>query len=180
VLWSGAPDCPVCHRTVSSAPGPYMTEPATLGFQKAHFAIIHRTVRCASGATANSRNGWLWCVNSARQKSEQKSEAHRTVRCHKKTTTPTVDCSWTLTVVWRCGASDSLQCLSGGAQDCSVRPSTTALPNGHLVVEGYKYPQPPPHQANKHSEYCIQYKSNRLHSKTQSKRSIHSKSPNRL
>jgi hypothetical protein len=63
---------------------------------------------------------------------------------------------------------------------CPVRPSTTAIPNRHLVVGGYKYPQPPQHQASKHSEHCIQYKSNRLHSKTQSKRSIHSKFPNQL
>jgi hypothetical protein len=69
---------------------------------------------------------------------------------------------------------------SGGAPDCPVRPSTAACPNGYVVVEGYKYPQPPPLQASKHSELCIQYKSNRLHSKTQSKRSIHSKSPNQL
>jgi hypothetical protein len=59
VLWSGEPDCPVCHRTLSGAPGPYRVELATLGFQQAHSAIIHRTVRCASGATANSRNGRL-------------------------------------------------------------------------------------------------------------------------
>jgi hypothetical protein len=32
VLWSGAPDCPVCHRTVSGAPGPYRVQRATLGF----------------------------------------------------------------------------------------------------------------------------------------------------
>jgi hypothetical protein len=28
--------------------------------------------------------------------------------------------------------------VSGGARDCSVRPSTAACPNGCLVVEGYK------------------------------------------
>jgi hypothetical protein len=59
VLWSGAPDCPVCHRTVSGAPGPYRVQQATLGFQQAHSAKNHRTVRCASGATATSRNGRL-------------------------------------------------------------------------------------------------------------------------
>ena len=30
--------------------------------------------------------------------------------------------------------------VSGGAPDCPVRPSTAAIPNGCLVVEGYKYP----------------------------------------
>jgi hypothetical protein len=58
VLWTGAPDCPVCHRTVSGAPCPYKDEPSTLGFLQAHSAIIHRTVRCAiglSGAPAEQR-----------------------------------------------------------------------------------------------------------------------------
>jgi hypothetical protein len=30
--------------------------------------------------------------------------------------------------------------VSGGAPDYPVRPSTAATPNGHVVVEGYKYP----------------------------------------
>jgi hypothetical protein len=108
--------CGLAHRTVSGAPGPYRTEPATLGFQQAHSAIIHRTIRCATGATANSRNGRLQkradsatMENSALQSQSTESEAHRTVnrtcpiwhrtvRCHKKTTTPMLDCSRTLTV----------------------------------------------------------------------------------
>jgi hypothetical protein len=57
----------------------------------------------------------------------------------------------------------------GGTTDCPVCPSTAATPNGCLVVEGYKYPQPPPLQPSKHSIHCIQYKSNKLHSKTQIK-----------
>jgi hypothetical protein len=28
----------------------------------------------------------------------------------------------------------------GGAPDCPVRPSKDSLPNGYVVVEGYKYP----------------------------------------
>jgi hypothetical protein len=52
VLWSSAPECPVCHRTVSGAPGPYRAEPATLRFQKAHSAIYHRTVQCATGLSS--------------------------------------------------------------------------------------------------------------------------------
>jgi hypothetical protein len=47
VLKNGALDCPVCHRTVSGAPGLYRCQPATLGKMKARSAIIRRTVRCA-------------------------------------------------------------------------------------------------------------------------------------
>jgi hypothetical protein len=160
--------------------------------------LAHRTVRCASGATTNSRNSRLQksadsatVKNSAWQSQSAESEAHRTVnrtcsvwhqtvQCHKKITASTVDCSRTLTVGWCGGAPDNLQCMSGGAPDCPVRPSPAAFPNDHLVVEGYKYPQPPQHQASKHSDHYIQYKSNRLHFKTQSKRSIHLNSPNQL
>jgi hypothetical protein len=50
-----------------------------------------------------------------------------------------------------------------------VRPSTDSLPNGYVVVEGYKYPQPPPLQPSKNSTLFIQYKSKVQHSKTQIK-----------
>jgi hypothetical protein len=49
VLWTGTPDCLVCHRTVSGAPCLYEDEPATLGFSQAHSTIIYWTVRCATG-----------------------------------------------------------------------------------------------------------------------------------
>ena len=39
----------LAHRTVSGAPGRYRLEPATLGKLEARSAIIHRTVRCATG-----------------------------------------------------------------------------------------------------------------------------------
>jgi hypothetical protein len=112
VLWSGAPDCPVCYRTVSGAPGPYRVEPATLRFQQAHSAIIHRTVRCATGlsgvpaeqqltrATVDCKSHWQ--RNSACRVRATESEVHRTVNrtypvwhrtvwCRKRTKPPTVD-----------------------------------------------------------------------------------------
>jgi hypothetical protein len=49
VLRIGAPDCPMCHRTVSGAPGPYKCQPATLGKMEARSTIIHFTVWCATG-----------------------------------------------------------------------------------------------------------------------------------
>jgi hypothetical protein len=48
VPWSGAPDCPVCHRTVSGAPGPYIVQLSTLGFLRARFTGL-------SGAPAEQR-----------------------------------------------------------------------------------------------------------------------------
>jgi hypothetical protein len=59
---------------------------------------------------------------------------------------------WIVPVRWRTE-------LSGDAPDCPVRPSLADFPNCYLVVEGYKYPQPPQLQASKFSEVLIQYKS---------------------
>jgi hypothetical protein len=42
---SGTPDCPVVHRTVSSAPGWPGGELAALGKKQRRTTIIHRTVR---------------------------------------------------------------------------------------------------------------------------------------
>jgi hypothetical protein len=53
--WSGAPDCPVCHRTVSGAPGWINFNSPPSGFWESHSTIIPRTVRCASGATATAQ-----------------------------------------------------------------------------------------------------------------------------
>jgi hypothetical protein len=69
--WSGAPDSPVCHRTVSDAPGCFSSNSFTFGFSRRSSAIIHRTVWCAtrlSGAPAeqrlSARNGRICKVNS--------------------------------------------------------------------------------------------------------------------
>jgi hypothetical protein len=45
----GAPDCPVCHRIVSGAPGRSTLNCSASGFWKCHSAIIHWTVRCCIG-----------------------------------------------------------------------------------------------------------------------------------
>jgi hypothetical protein len=126
-------------------------------------------------------------VNSARlraQKSEQHQKAHRTVNS---------DCPvhhWTVRwptcqklqrsepngrVTWLAHRT-----VSGGAPNYPVRHATEVLTNGHFGGWGYKYPQPP-------TIHCIQvfshqttYKSSRLHSKTQSKRSNPLPSPESL
>jgi hypothetical protein len=144
------------------------------------------SVRCTSRVTAIQRNCRLQrtpCNATVReqctQKSEQSSEAHRTVNSAcpvpledkasngQKLQNPNI---WVMWLAHRI--------VSGGAPDCPMRPSTAACPNGCLVVEGYKYPQPPPLQPPKHSTHCIQYKSNRLHSKTQIKAIDSLKVPN--
>jgi hypothetical protein len=147
-------ECAVVWRTgLSGAPCSYEDEPATLGKTEPRFAIIHRSgvppEQQLLAPTVDCKRRWQ--RNSARRVRAAESEAHRTVRCHKKPTTPTIDYSRTLTVGWRGSEPDSLQCLSGGAPDCLVRPSPAAFPNGHLVVEGYKYL--PNHHNSKHPSF---------------------------
>jgi hypothetical protein len=51
-------------------------------------------------------------------------------------------------------------------------------PNGCFGGWGYKYPQPPSLKGIQVFSHCIQYKSSRLHSKTQNKRSSPLQVPN--
>ena len=129
--WSGAPDCPVCHLTVSGAPRTVRAELFTFGFLENRSAIIHRTVRCAKRSNGRQRNGRLQRsadnVNSARTaraESEQRQKAHRTVNS---------DCLVQhRTVRWP--HLSELQRLGdvAGAPDCPVRPSTGSLPQRPL------------------------------------------------
>jgi hypothetical protein len=62
--------------------------------------------------------------------------------------------------------------VSGGAPDCPMHPSTAALPNGCFGGWGYKYPPTTTLQGIQVFGHCIQYKSSRLHSKTQTRDQI--------
>jgi hypothetical protein len=53
---------------LSGAPGPYRAEPATLGFQQAYSAIIHRTVLCATGLSGAPAEQWLLTHRSTLQR----------------------------------------------------------------------------------------------------------------
>jgi hypothetical protein len=110
--WSGAPDCPVCHRTVSGSPPDSVrctredrlqtlhlrVSQAHLRYNSPDCAVCHRTVRCASGATVICAQ---WSTLQSKQcKSDVRAAvrgapdcpvSHRTVRCHMRTKPPTVD-----------------------------------------------------------------------------------------
>ena len=156
-------------------------------------AIIHRTVRCStrlsgapSGVMAPSANDRLqrYSARLRAQKSEQAQKAHRTVNSDCPVHHRTV--RWpTRQKLQRSESNDRVtwvahRTVSGGAPDYPVRHATEAPTNGHFGGWGYKYPQPP-------TIHCIQvfsiqtsYKSSRLHSKTQSKRSHPLPSPESL
>jgi hypothetical protein len=122
---------------------------ASFGFLGSRSAIIHRTVRCTSGATANCANSRLqkYTVNSATARVEVRAGAqkahwtvnsdcpvhHRTVRWpHLSELQRSNPNGW---VTWLAHRT-----VSGGASDCPVRHTTAAPPNGHFGGWGYKYP----------------------------------------
>jgi hypothetical protein len=155
--WSGAPDCPVCHRTVSGAPPDSVrctreleAELATFGKMGGRSAIIHRTVRCASGATTTSRATVDCNAFNARlraQRTEHADLAHRTVyrTCpvhHRSAQRPH------LSELQRSNPNDRLTWLahrtvSHGAPDCPVRHATAAFQRPYFGGWGYKYPNHP-------------------------------------
>jgi hypothetical protein len=180
----------VCHWTVSDAPGSYNSELFTFGFLRHFSAIIHRIVRCAiglfgapSGVTALQRNGRLHSALTAlqlRQKSEHRSEAHWTVKsaCPVRHRLSGATKSERSNGRMRQNPNGWVTWLPHRTVRCAHRqqPPPTVV----LVVEGYKYPQPPPLQQSKHSLLLIQYKSKVQHSKTQIKATDPIKVPNSI
>jgi hypothetical protein len=194
VPWSGAPDCPVCHRTVSDAPGPYNSELFTLGFLRPCSAIIHRTVRCTTGLSG--------------------APAEQRLPAQRSTATDTCECysAWTVRAEVRAvirGALDREQYLSGVAPGCPMpledKPPTVVCARTLTVgwrgwrtrlfgapinsrptpmtvwwLRAINTPQPPPLQQSKHSSHFIQYKSKVQHSKTQIKATDPIKVPNSI
>jgi hypothetical protein len=70
--------------------------------------------------------------------------------------------------------------VSGGAPDCLVHHATEALTNGSFGGWGYKYPPTTTLQCIQVFSHQTSYKSSRLHSKTQTKRSNPLPSPESL
>jgi hypothetical protein len=97
----------VCHQTMSGAPGPYNSELFTFRFLRRRSAIIHRTVRCATGLSGAPVEQRLFGAM---------------VDC----TVPLTALQFTAEVRAEVrGAPDSEQCLSGAAP-CPVPPEVSA------------------------------------------------------
>jgi hypothetical protein len=109
--WSGAPDCPVHHWTVSGAPGWINSNSSPSGFWKSHFALIHRTVRCATGLSGVPAEQRLQRNGRLQRKPEKRYSAW-IVRAESEQAPE--------------GAPDSEQYLSGAAPDCPVPQAVRA------------------------------------------------------
>jgi hypothetical protein len=92
-LWSDAPDCPVCHRTVSGAPEDSNANSPPSGISRGTRAIIHRTVRCTPDSVRCAKEERPQELASfgnlqrlVRYNSPDMSGVHRTVRCNSGAT----------------------------------------------------------------------------------------------
>jgi hypothetical protein len=139
----GTPDSVRCTRETE-------VELAIFGKMGGRSAIIHRTVRCASGATATSRatvdcNTFNACLRA--QRTEHAQLAHRTVyrTCpvhHRTAQRPH------LSELQRSNPNGLLtwlehRAVSGGAPDYPVRHATAAFQRPYFGGWGYKYPNHP-------------------------------------
>jgi hypothetical protein len=112
VPWSGAPDCPVCHQTVSGAPPDIVrctrepnSELVTFGNSGGRSAIIHRTVRCSPGLSGAPSEAMAPSANDRLQRYRNSEQC--SLRAQKLEQASE-------------GAPDSEQCLSGAPLDCPV------------------------------------------------------------
>jgi hypothetical protein len=162
VPWSGAPDCPVCHRIVSGAPGWINSNLPPSGFWKCHSAIIHRTVRCSTGLSGVpaeqrlQRNGWLqrkpekcYSARTVRAESEQALEGAPDSEQWLSDAPPGCQSSngWTQMVGWRGWRIG--QCLvAHRTVQCAHRQQTS--PTAVLVVEAINTPN---HHHSRHPSF---------------------------
>jgi hypothetical protein len=188
VPWSGAPDSVRCTRTVQSQTCHSRVSPASLRYNSPDCPVHQRSNGSfAQRSTTKAQVSDEQCATVRVRAEPPVRGAPDSEQCLSGAApncpVPLEDKGsngrqrpnpngWVMSLAHRT--------MSGGAPDCPVRPSTDSLPNGYVVVEGYKYPQPPPLQPSKHSTLLIQYKSKVQHSKTQIKVSDPIKVPNSI
>jgi glucose-6-phosphate dehydrogenase assembly protein OpcA len=126
------PDSVRCTRELEA-------ELATFEKMGGRSTIIHRTVRCASGATVTSRATVDCNTFNARlhaQRTEHAQTAQRTAQRPHQSELQRSEPNGRLT--WLAHRT-----VSGGAPDCPVRHATTAFQRTHFGGWGYKYPKHP-------------------------------------
>jgi hypothetical protein len=127
-------------------------------------------VQRSTAKAADSVNSEEQCA----QKSEQSRKEHRTVN----STCPVPLEGKSSNGRQRPNPNGWVTWLAHRTVRCAHRQQPN--PNGCLVVDGYRYPQPPLLQPSKHSSHFIQYKSKVQHSKTQIKATDPIKVPNSI
>jgi hypothetical protein len=188
----------VCHRTVSGAPPDSVRCTREFDSKLATFGNSGRPLRYNSPdcpvcqAEQRLLVSTVVCKGTVKrysarlraQKSEQAQKAHRTVNSdcpvhHRTVWWPTCQklqrSEPNGLVTWLAHRK-----VSGGAPDCPVCHTREALTNDHFGGWGYKYPPTTTLQCIQVFSHQTSYKSSRLHSKTQTKRSNPLPSPEPL
>jgi hypothetical protein len=80
--WSGAPDCPVCHRTCPVHQRDSDSNSPPSGISRGDSAIIHRTVRCTPDMSGAPRKVGLRNSPASGFLPRRSAIIHRTVRCN--------------------------------------------------------------------------------------------------
>jgi hypothetical protein len=135
-LWSGAPDCPVCHRTCPVHQRTPTPNSSPSGNSRGDSAIIHRTVRCTPDMSGAPRKDGLRNSPASGIHFSCSAKIHRTVRCNSGATTilaPTATCDALNARAARAevrhahtGTPDNLQCMSGAPPDIQAGPEVRA------------------------------------------------------
>jgi hypothetical protein len=177
---SGVPsDSVQCTRNVQLRTLHLRVSQKSLRYNSPDCPVCHRTVRCDSGATAlrcngrlhNARDSATVCGRSQSRGQRRTGQWTVPVRCGTGLSGATRSQrsngrlhqnpnGWEMWLVHRK--------VFGGAPDCPVRPSTIDSSHHQRLfwwLRAINTPHPPPLQPSKHSQQCIQYKSNTLHSK---------------
>ena len=128
-LWSGAPDCPVCHRTVSGAPEDSNSNSPPSGISRGTRAIIHRTVRCTPDMSGAPRKSGLRNSPASGIHFGCFAKIHRTVRC-------TPDCPVQQRGNGYFGANGYLQRINCAPARAEVRHAHTGAPDTLQYMSG--------------------------------------------
>jgi hypothetical protein len=124
VPWSGAPDCPVCHRCTKDSNSELLTFENSGG----RSAIIHRTVRCSTGQCPVAHRTVRWHTGLSGGTPDCPVASGATTTSRQRSSEEGIKCA---TVCARVraepdGAPNSEQCLSGAPLDCPVAQKTEA------------------------------------------------------
>jgi hypothetical protein len=163
------PDSVRCTRKINS-------ELLGFGFLESHSAIIHRTVWCAKRSNDRQCNGRVQrSADTATvrglfaQSQSRRQKAHRTVNSDCPVHHQTIRWSQ-LSELQRSNPNGWVTWLTHRTVRCAHRQ--TSSPTAILVVGAINTPPTTTLQGIQVFSHCIQYKSSRLHSKTQTRDQI--------
>jgi hypothetical protein len=173
----------LAHRTVFGAPGSSIPNLPPSGIRGGRSAIIHRTVRCSTGLSGMPSGATVVHANGRLQRYSEQWTAH--LRAEVRAGARRRTRQWTGPVRCTTGLSRGPVVRSSNGRNptawwCGWHHTIEAFTNGHFGGWCYKYLPTTTLQCIQVFSHQTSYKSSRLHSKTQTKRSNPLPSPESL